>query len=241
MIIVRHGEIYTKSPPVRRQFTARLTSNIRHALPDAKIVQKRWRVLVYPKREKEAVDRLGRVFGIVSYSICIETDATMAAIKKAAEKFLPRFRNKTFAVRAQRLSKELVESQRINEIAGDFVRKKAKAKVNLSNPQVTLGIEIYDGRAYVFVDTYAGTGGLPGGTAGKMLLAKSKNSRLAKWMVGRRGIEVLSRVRNPLGVVTGETDPDKLIKLKKKYKIPVYAPLVGLNKKELEEFKSKMG
>jgi thiamine biosynthesis protein ThiI len=106
---------------------------------------------------------------------------------------------------------------------------------------VTLGIEIYEGKAFVFVDTYRGIGGLPSGTAGKMLLLKSKNSRLAAKMINKRGIEVLSKVRNPLGIVTGETDVAKLIKLKKKYKVPVYAPLVGLNKKELEEFKNKMG
>jgi len=241
MITVRHGEIFTKSPPVRRQFIARLTQNIRHALPEAKIVQKRWRVLVYSRNEEKALEAPGRVFGITSFSTCIETDATLASIKKAVEKLLPEIRGKTFAVRAQRLTKELMESQKINEIIGDFVRKKAKAKVNLDNPQVTLGIEIYDGKAYIFIDRYSGIGGLPLGTAGKMLLLKSKDSGLAAWMIRKRGIEVEAKAKYPLGVVTGETDIARFLKLKKRYNLPVYAPLIGLNKKELEKLKKKAG
>jgi thiamine biosynthesis protein ThiI len=241
MIIVRHGEIYTKSPPVRRQFISKLAGNIKSALPKARLSVKRWRILVYSTNEGEAIKRLAQIPGIVSVSKCIETEVSLMSIKKAVEKFLPRVKDRTFAVRTQRITKELMESQKINEIIGDFVRKKARAKVDLSRPQVTLGIEIYEGKAFVFVDTYRGIGGLPSGTAGKMLLLKSKNSRLAAKMINKRGIEVLSKVRNPLGIVTGETDVAKLIKLKKKYKVPVYAPLVGLNKKELEEFKNKMG
>lgn len=241
MIIVRHGEIYTKSPPVRRQFIAKLTGNTRCALPDAKIRQKRWRILVYPKDEKRAIEQLGGVFGIVSFSTCIETDAKLASIKKAVEKFLPKIRGKTFAVRTQRLSKELMESQKINELIGDFVRKKTRARVDLDSPQVTLGIEIYDGKAYIFTDRYPGIGGLPLGTAGSMLLLKSKNSGLAAWMIRKRGIEVISTARKPLGVVTGETDIAKLIKLKSKHSLPVYAPLVGLERKEIEELKRKIG
>jgi len=241
MITVRHGEIYTKSPPVRRQFIARLTQNIRHALPDAKIVQKRWRVFVYSQNEEKALEALGGVFGVTSFSTCIETDATLAGIKKAVEKLLPKIRGKTFAVRAQRLSKELMESQKINEIIGDFVRKKAKAEVRLDNPQVTLGIEIYDGKAYVFIDRYPGLCGLPLGTAGKMLLLKSKNSGLAAWMIRKRGIEVEAKPKHALGIVTGETDIGRYLKLKKKYQLPIYAPLIGLNKKELEKLKKKVG
>jgi thiamine biosynthesis protein ThiI len=241
MITVRHGEIYTKSPPVRRQFIERLAQNIKAALPDAKIVKKRWRVLVYTKDEKKALNELKQVFGVVSFSTCIETDAEMASIKKAVERFLPKMKGKTFAVRAQRLTKELMESQKINEVIGDFVRKKAKAKVDLNSPQVTLGIEIYDGRAYVFIDKHAGVGGLPLGTAGKMLLIKSKNSGLAAWMIRKRGIEVDVKTKHPLGAVTGETDVSKFLKLKKKYKVPVYAPLIGLNKKEIDELKKKVG
>jgi len=241
MIIVRHGEIYTKSPPVRRQFIEKLAQNIRAALPDAKIVKKRWRILVYAEDERKAVEKLKRVFGVVSFSTCIETDAELGKIKKAVERFLPKIKGKTFAVRAQRLTKELFESQRINEVIGDFVRKRAKAKVNLDNPKVTLGIEIYDGRAYVFIDKHAGAGGLPLGTAGKMLLIKSKNSGLAAWMIRKRGIEVDVKAKYPLGAVTGETDVGRFLRLKKKYKVPVYAPLIGLNKKELDELKKKVG
>ncbi len=241
MIIVRHGEIFTKSPPVRRQFVEKLAQNVRAALPDAKIVKKRWRILVYSKNEKNALEKLKQVFGVVSFSRCIETEAKIASIKKAVERLLPKIRGKTFAVRAQRLTKELMESQKINEVIGDFVRKKAKARVDLDNPQVTIGIEIYDGRAYVFIDKHAGVGGLPLGTAGKMLLIKSKNSGLAAWMIRKRGIEVDVKTKHPLGAITGETDVAKYLKLKKKYKVPVYAPLIGLNKKEIDELKKKVG
>jgi thiamine biosynthesis protein ThiI len=238
MITVRHGEIYTKSPPVRRQFIARLVDNIRKAV-SGRVAGKRWRVLVYPKNEKKAVESLKKVPGIVSFSICIETEADLKSIEKAVSSLLPRFRKKTFAVRAQRLSKELMESQKINEIMGDFIRKKARTRVDLSNPQITLGIEIYDGKAFVFTETHRGMGGLPLGTAGKMVLLKSKNSKAAGWMMSRRGIELVSKAKSPLGVITGETDLKKIMLIYKKYgrRMPLYAPLIGLNKKELEKIK----
>jgi thiamine biosynthesis protein ThiI len=239
MIIVRHGEIYTKSPPVRRQFISRLAENIRRAVPGASVERKRWRLFVRAKDEAKALGALAKVPGIVSFSPAVETGQDMGQIKKEVTKLFPRIRGKGFAVRAKRLSKEFMESRKINEEIGAFIKSGAKARVELDKPDITVGIEIYGGKAYVFIDSYPGVGGLPGSTAGKMKLLKSKNSALAAWMMEKRGIEISDR--NVLGSITGETDIQKIIALTKKSDIPVYAPLMGLDKRMIKEFKDRMG
>jgi adenylyl- and sulfurtransferase ThiI len=52
MIIIRHGEIFTKSEPVRKEFIRALTRNVRIALPEASVRAERWRIFVDSKNEK---------------------------------------------------------------------------------------------------------------------------------------------------------------------------------------------
>jgi thiamine biosynthesis protein ThiI len=250
MIIVRHGEIYTKSEPVRRIFTRKLANNIQEALPKSKITLKRWRILV----EGGKPEVLKRIFGIVSFSPAEECSASLNDIKKLVEKkFLKGFGGKTFAVRTQKIDSKL-SSTKINIEIGDLIRTKAKAKVNLDNPQRTLYIEIDKNKAYVFTDIIDGPGGLPLGTADGMvkILGKKENDVLAAWMIMKRGaslIRVPTKLKKwaygnskgeLLAAVSGVTEPKDFIKIQSKEKLPVFAPLMGLNKKEISKLRKKV-
>ncbi|GEM_PF-2330117 len=252
MIIVRHGEIYTKTEPVRNLFVRRLAGNIRIALPDAKIETKRWRIIV---EDKDAQKTLNRIFGIVSYSPAEECKADLTDIEKMVEKhFLKEFKGKKFAVRTQKIDSKM-SSMQINIKIGDLIRIKAKAKVNLDNPEKTLYIEIDGSKAYVFTEFIEGPGGLPLGTAENRvkLLGTKENDLIGAWMIMKRGASITpvpaklrrwaygnSQKGEILALVCGSTNLEEFIKLQSKTKLPLFAPLIGMSKGEITALKRKV-
>lgn len=62
-------------------------------------------------------------------------------------------------------------------------------KVEMHNPDVTVFVNVVQGSVYVYAASQVGVGGLPVGTAGKVvtLLSSGFDSPVATWMVGRRG------------------------------------------------------
>lgn len=252
MILVRHGEIYTKSEPVRKQFIRKLVQNIQIALPHDNVVSRRWRILIYTKNEKKAVERLKHVFGIVSFSVATEINADMEKIKTESLKLTKHSKAKTFAMKTHRLTKEYEKtSQQINVEIGDFIRKNAKLKVNLDKPDLAINIEIYGNMAYIFsnTNTYKGPRGLPLGVSGCAELMPGKEKELAAWLIMKRGCTILKLPKSlekwnytqkgakkkALFKISGETDLKKFIKMYKKDKL-VFAPLIGMDK----EYKSHL-
>ena len=62
-------------------------------------------------------------------------------------------------------------------------------KVQMHDPDVTVYVLVVQGSVYVYAASRVGVGGLPVGTAGKVvtLLSSGFDSPVATWMVGRRG------------------------------------------------------
>jgi adenylyl- and sulfurtransferase ThiI len=61
-------------------------------------------------------------------------------------------------------------------------------KVDLTNPDVTIGVEVRGRSAFVFTDRIPGPGGLPYGSGGRLLCyLGSGRDALAAWMLMRRG------------------------------------------------------
>ena len=62
-------------------------------------------------------------------------------------------------------------------------------KVDVHNPDVTVIVHVVQGNTFVYAASAPGVGGLPVGTAGKVvtLLSSGFDSPVATWMVGRRG------------------------------------------------------
>lgn len=62
-------------------------------------------------------------------------------------------------------------------------------KVDVHHPDVTVVVHVVQGSTYVYAASAPGVGGLPVGTAGKVvpLLSSGFDSPVATWMVGRRG------------------------------------------------------
>ncbi|WP_077597898.1 tRNA uracil 4-sulfurtransferase ThiI [Olsenella urininfantis] len=97
----------------------------------------------------------------------------------------------SFKVHAHRSSTDYeLHSLDINRLVGDALcRSFPEKKVRMHSPDVTVYVTVVQGHVYVYAASIVGAGGLPVGTAGKVvtLLSSGFDSPVATWMVGRRG------------------------------------------------------
>lgn len=104
-----------------------------------------------------------------------------------------RFAGKTgsFRVTARRPNKKFpTTSQDLSAKVGEAIlASNPSVRVDLHAPDHTCWIELTDGGAYVSDEKVKGAGGLPLGTAGKLvsLLSGGIDSPVASWMMARRG------------------------------------------------------
>jgi thiamine biosynthesis protein ThiI len=115
----------------------------------------------------------------------------------------------TFAVKTQRIKKQfdmnsmelskhiggviINEFDKIkNENEEDEQFKNINLKVNLKNPDISVGIEIID-KAYIFTKRIEGVGGIPVGTQGKVLVLLSDgiDSPVASYLMIKRGCNAI--------------------------------------------------
>ncbi len=94
---------------------------------------------------------------------------------------------KTFAIKTTRTGKHDFTSREMTIIVADKIPE--RYKVDLTNPEVTIYVEIRDKDAYVYTEKIKGSGGMPVGTAGKVLILLSGgiDSAVAAWMMMKRG------------------------------------------------------
>jgi thiamine biosynthesis protein ThiI len=100
--------------------------------------------------------------------------------------------NTSFAARCHRVGKHPYTSQDICEKVGGHILQQLpnlKLRVNLTNPNHTLQVEVREEKAYIFTEIIKGTGGLPLGTQSKLvcLLKGDLQSTTACWMTMKRG------------------------------------------------------
>ena len=124
----------------------------------------------------------------LAYKCCLDEDEYCAAAVRAlgeAEPF------STFKVHARRSSTNYERhTLEMNQLVGAVLCEAfPEKKVDVHHPDVTVIVHVVQGSTYVYASSAPGVGGLPVGTAGKVvtLLSSGFDSPVATWMVGRRG------------------------------------------------------
>ena len=200
LFLLRYGELALKGKN-RKAFEDLLIRNIRDALQgiSAEVRRTYGRLFVHlheENREREVLERLGRIFGLVSISPVdsaplnmedIQARALATIQKGAAAPF-------TFKVETRRSNKAFpLESPEISRITGAHILSNvAGSKVDVHHPDIILHMEIREKEAYVYHLSYPGCGGLPVGASGRALLLLSGgiDSPVAGWMGMKRGLEI---------------------------------------------------
>lgn len=189
--LVRYHEIALKGKN-RPYFEKKLAENIRVCLSRnrvsfSKIQRLRSRIIIYSRSDCSC---LKYVFGISSFSPAIETKADMKIIEETA---LSLYTKGSFRISARRSDKRFkVSSQQINEEVGKFLVQRTGAEVKLKEPEVDIGIEILDEKAYIYNKKIRCLGGMPISTAGKVaVMLDSKNSLAAAYLMLKRGCSII--------------------------------------------------
>lgn len=201
LIIVRYGEIGLKGDN-KRFFEDKLQKHVRIAVSDLgkpRVYREHSRVYVEARdgNENEIVDRIRKVFGVVSISITSKLEANMDIIKENVLKEIEDNRAKrtikTFKIQTKRADKTFpMESLEVNRKIGGYVLDKYDdLLVDVHNPDILIYVEIRN-CAFVYSEKIPGFGGLPLGSNGKamVLLSGGIDSPVAAWLVGKRGVEI---------------------------------------------------
>ena len=111
LIIARYGEIGLKSPKIRSRFERKLVENIK-ATFECEVERNQGRIYIFPKDFEEGIEKLNRVFGVVSYSPATSTKTTYEDIDNALGEYVEELmgenlidENTKFAIKCRRVGK----------------------------------------------------------------------------------------------------------------------------------------
>ena len=200
LIIARYGEIGLKSPKIRSRFEKKLVKNIK-ATFECDVDRNQGRIYIFPNDFDEGIEKLNRVFGVVSYSPATSTHAAYDEIDETLTEYTRNLmaegildENTKFAIKCRRVGTHGFTSQEMAAHCGGVVRSVVLAPVDLTNPDLTIFVEIRDDDAYIYHEKIKGPGGLPLGTQGKVvvLLSSGIDSPVAAYLMMKRGCEVVA-------------------------------------------------
>ncbi|EPB6868811.1 tRNA uracil 4-sulfurtransferase ThiI [Enterobacter asburiae] len=201
-IIKLFPEITIKSQSVRLRFIKILTGNIRNVLKhydETLAVVRHWdHVEVRAKDEnkrQDIRDALTRIPGI--HHILEVEDVPFSDMHDIFEKALVQYRDqiegKTFCVRVKRRGKHEFSSIEVERYVGGGLNQHVEtARVRLTNPDVTVNLEIENDRLLLVKGRYEGIGGFPIGTQEDVLslISGGFDSGVSSYMLMRRGCRV---------------------------------------------------
>lgn len=193
--VIHYGEIALKGKN-RDYFERRLISNInrmvRH-ITDRK-ARRRYGRIILEDGNPEIAEKLKKIPGIRYFARARRASLDMDDIKRAAVEVLTDGFT-TFRVEATRSNKSFpLNSMEINREVGSHIAGVTGKAVKLKEPDVTVYIEICEKESYVYTSKIPGIGGLPVGTAGKVvaLVSGGIDSPVAAFMMMKRGCEVVA-------------------------------------------------
>ncbi len=199
-IVISYAELSLKGKN-RSQFERRLQENIKIALkpfPNAKIKRTFGRMFIELNEENHELiaEKLTKIFGIHSFRVAIKVDNELEKIQEAALLMLKEVvaGKKTFKVSARRANKGFpINSQKLNYEIGSFIlRNTQDLSVDVHHPDIEVKVEVREVATYISCAVYKGSGGLPVGTGGKVVLMLSGgiDSPVAGYLAMKRGVKI---------------------------------------------------
>ena len=203
IILAKYGEIILKGGN-RPKFEKMLLDNIKNALKNVanfKISIRQATVYVEDfdaDKTDIIVERMSKVFGLVSITRAAVSDKTMDAIKETAMEYLGQDLDKPakFKVEAKRSDKTfpLNSLEICIELGGWLDDKFPNIECDVRNPDITVKVEVRDVAAYIYIDEkkVRGQGGMPIGSGSKatLLLSGGIDSPVAGYMIAKRGVTI---------------------------------------------------
>ena len=202
VILCKSGEVILKGAN-RQTFESQLVKELRRRASqygNFKLYYKQSIIYIEPQDDFCDMDGMfesaKKVFGVVGVTRAAVCEKNMESIIAKAKEYLPEklAGKRTFKVEAKRSDKRFpLKSPEISrEIGGVILSTVRGIKVDVHNPEVTIGVEIRDDHAYIRAGQENGAGGLPLRSAGRglLLLSGGIDSPVAGCMMAKRGMEI---------------------------------------------------
>ncbi len=223
-ILVRFGEIALKGRN-RSRFEDKLIQNIRKVLKglnQVKVTKTYGRIYVELSGESADIvmERLKKVFGLISFSPVKRTELDINEMKDTALSLIQQMnpKPKTFKVESKRSLKTfpLRSPEICNEIGGHILTNTEGITVDVHHPDTTVNVEVRDEGAFIFSQVVPGIGGMPGESSGRgiALLSGGIDSPVASWLAMKRGL-LLEGVHFHTYPMTSADSIQKVIELAK--------------------------
>ncbi len=192
-VVVHHAEIALKGGN-RGFFEKKLCENLEGAAKrknlSCKARRDQGRIRCsFDGKESDLDAVFGKTFGVKDYAVATRIERTEEALLEEAQRRMKASEAKTVRFVTKRADKSFpLTSLDINKRLGEVANKHAK-KVDYSAGEYTLRTEVTKDAIYVYDEKRPGLGGLPVGTAGKVLVLFSGgiDSAAAAYLAMKRG------------------------------------------------------
>ena len=190
--VVHYSEVALKGKN-RPEFARALARNVSRALYgfDASVRQGDSRIFVQTGAEEgEVLRRLSKVFGVSWLAKASSVPPEFSAVSTEVLSQARSLSGSTFRITARRSDKSFaMTSKEVEEKLGSEVVAATGNSVSLSRPDTNVHVDLLKGRALVYSSRVRGPGGLPVGTAGRVihLFSGGIDSPVAAWLLMKRG------------------------------------------------------
>ncbi len=199
VILIHYAEIGLKKGN-RKYFEHKLSQNILTALGSLAFESLRidyGRFVLFMNEnsaEEEIVRRLKSVMGIAYFCIAFYGDPEVDILKQQIYQQIKSRDFASFKIETRRADKSYpLTSIQVNQIVGEHLHLRLNKRVDLTNPALTVKIEIYNGQLFYYFDRIEGLRGLPVGSSSRVvsLLSGGIDSPVAAYLMMKRGCRVI--------------------------------------------------
>lgn len=190
--VVHYSEVALKGKN-RPEFVRALRRNIARSLsgmaPAVELRDGRF-VVSASGTAQDAAARLGRTFGVAWFSEVAPVGLDYDGIRRAVLDAARASKGRTFKVEPRRSDKGYpLTSRELAVRLGAAVHEETGMKVDLTRPDVVIRVDVTRSNAFVYSNKTPGPGGLPVGTAGRVvhLFSGGIDSPVAAWLLMKRG------------------------------------------------------
>ncbi len=198
-VLIRYHEIALKKGN-RRYFIELLKRNLISAVKDLGIKEIRSlpaRLLLTFKADYDTdvlIERIRSVFGVANFSMVERTARDIETLRDRILESLDGSRFSSFRIDTQRGDKTFaLKSPEINRQLGAAVKNQTGARVDLTNAELTVTVEILPRDAFFGFNKIAGPGGLPVGASGRVvtLISGGIDSPVGAYRMMQRGCRLI--------------------------------------------------
>ncbi len=198
VLSVSYGELTLKGAN-RSRFEDRAIFKVRKSLKNfdiEKIYKEQGKFYIEgnPDNFPAMIEKMKKVFGIVSISPALRVEKTLENVDEAVQLLVKEYPEaKTFKVQAHRTDKSFpMKSPEMNGHLGGVVLKNfPDIKVDVHHPDLIIYVEVKK-YIYIYAEKIQGFGGLPVGSGGRglLLLSGGIDSPVAGYLMAGRGMEL---------------------------------------------------